>query len=167
MKRQPSAPWSGWPAVTGMSAAVMPTRSTVSACAGMAVAAAMPSARSALPNAAMPASLVFASRQASGRVDDVQRVDGQRAARAARTSTAPEWRELRRDDLLVGHVGVLDAEVACEAAHAGDEIARDRRVVEWQIARHQLGDQAGLLGREQLSTDRGRARDIGPHRGVG
>src|ERR1043166_3436964 len=31
MKRQPSAPWLGWLVVTGMSASVMPMRSTVSA----------------------------------------------------------------------------------------------------------------------------------------
>src|SRR4051794_13778774 len=33
MKRQPSAPWLGWLVVTGMSASVMPMRSTVSAAA--------------------------------------------------------------------------------------------------------------------------------------
>ncbi|MNS92240.1 hypothetical protein D3C72_1263690 [compost metagenome] len=47
VKRLPSKPWSGWPSVRGMSPAVMPMRSTFSACAATGASAPAPAAASA------------------------------------------------------------------------------------------------------------------------
>src|SRR3984893_19051751 len=78
----------------------------------------------------------------------------------------PQRRELRGDDLLVRHIAVEHALAAQKRRHASNEVARQRRVVKGQIAADQLGDQAGLDGRKQLSSDFAGARYVGFQRGL-
>src|SRR5262249_30082796 len=61
--------------------------------------------------------------------------------------------ELRRHHLLVGRLPLEDADVASKLAHAGDELARDGRIVIRPVAADQLGDQLRLGRREQLLAD--------------
>src|ERR1700680_4897417 len=78
----------------------------------------------------------------------------------------PERRELRGDDVLVWHFSVEHALATQKRRHAGNEFARQRRVVIGQVAADQLGDQAGLGRRKQLSSDFPGARYIGFQRGL-
>src|SRR5580704_19754040 len=65
----------------------------------------------------------------------------------------PKRRELRGDDLLVRHFSVEHALAAQKRRHAGNEFARQRRVVIGQITADQFGDQTGFGRRKQLSSD--------------
>src|SRR3984957_1839556 len=78
----------------------------------------------------------------------------------------PQRGELRGDDLLVRHFSVEHALAAQKRRHAGNEIARQRRVVIGQVAADQFGDQAGLGRRKQLSSDFAGARYVGLQRGL-
>ena len=78
------------------------------------------------------------------------------------SSCFPERAELRGNHLIVTGVAPQQTHVTLEIGHAADELRRDRGIVIRQVAAHDLGDEFGLGGGEQLAADLGRETDSPP-----